>query len=265
MKITVITPTLNSATALVRTLRSVRAQSHPSVQHIIVDGQSSDDTVRILRSEHDGPWISEPDTGLYEAINKGLEIATGSVIGVLGAGDVFATPGSLRRLTEPLHKPDVAAVYSDLVFVRPTRPDRVVRYYSSRDFRPGMFLNGFMPAHPTFYARSDLLRKLGGYRADYRICADYELLLRFMLIHNYPVEYVRDVSVIMQTGGVSNASMVSRLHLNREMVRACCENGINAHLGQMSWKYTNKVRQFLAPRLPWSAPGSRTVDSSWMN
>lgn len=265
MSITVITPTLNSSTSLIRTLRSVRRQACPPVEHIVVDGQSSDDTVEILRSEHTGPWISERDSGLYEAINRGLEMATGSIVGVLGAGDFFARPYSLRSLTRPLDDATVAAVYSDVAFVRPPNPDRVVRYYSSAGFRPGMFLNGFMPAHPTFYARTDLLRQLGGYRTDYRICADYELLLRFMLIHSFRAEYVPDLSVIMQTGGISNANAMSRLQLNREMVRACKENNISAHLAQMAWKYSSKVSGFLVPRLPRFPSDLKRVDSSWMN
>ncbi len=264
MRISVITPTFNCAAGLDRTLRSVRLQSYPDVEHIVVDGGSSDETAALLASHHAGPWVSEPDTGLYDAINKGLAMATGSIVGVLGAGDFLARRETLSILTSPLKSSEITAVYSDVAFVRPTNTDRVVRYFSSASFRPGMFLNGYMPAHPTFYARLEMLRKLVGYRQDYRICGDYELLLRYMLIHNFRTEYVPGLAVVMETGGVSNASPLSRLHLNEEMVRACRDNNIQARLPQMAWKYPTKVREFVTPRLRQASEAPTKVDSSWM-
>ena len=247
MLVSIITPTWNSSGTLPTTIASVRAQTYEPIEHIIIDGGSTDQTLPLLRSQSSSRWISEPDGGLYEAINKGLSMAQGDIVGVLNADDFLALPGTVEQLVGAMRGVD--AVYGDVVYVNPHDLSRPVRYYSSASFRPGMFLNGYMPAHPTFYARRDLLRRFGMYRIDYAICADYELLLRYMLIHGIHTRYVAGHHVTMRTGGVSNANPMSRLNLNREMVRACRDNGLSVRLPKMAWKYPHKIQDFVRPQI----------------
>lgn len=255
--VSIITPTWNSAGTLPMSLASVAAQSYGSIEHIVIDGGSSDHTVSVLQAQRGLLWVSEPDHGLYHAINKGLAMASGEVIGVLNADDFYSGADIVAQLATSVT--DVAAVYGDVVYVRAEDLTRTVRHFSSEAFRPSMFLNGYMPAHPTFFARRELFERYGAYRTDYAICADFELLLRLMLVRAVPTKYVPGSHVVMRTGGVSNATVCSRLQLNREMVRACRENGISATLPQMLWKYPHKIRDYLRPH-----SRGHDVDRTWL-
>jgi glycosyltransferase involved in cell wall biosynthesis len=255
--VSIITPAWNNAATLPMTLASVAAQSYPHIEHIVVDGASEDATVQLLERSSSVRWLSEPDSGLYDAINKGLGLAQGDVVGVLNADDFLSGPDSITDLTAAIVGVD--AVYGDVVYVHADDLLRTVRHYDSQSFRPSMFLNGYMPAHPTFYARRALFEQFGTYRTDYRICADFELLLRFMLIHRITTRYVPGPQVVMRTGGVSNASPLSRLQLNREMVRACRENGVSLGLMHMVWKYPHKIGDYLRPRRR-----LHDVDTDWL-
>lgn len=257
-RVSIITPTRNSAGTLKMALDSVRLQHHPEIEHIVIDGNSSDRTLELLDASPDVHWISEPDSGIYDAINKGLSMATGDVVGVLNADDFLATPAVIQEIVEGITSHD--AVYRDVSFVHPSDLRRVVRDYRSANFRPGMFLAGFMPAHPSFYARRSLFTYFGDYRRDYRICADYELLLRFILIHGIRTRYIPGTHAIMRTGGVSNATPISRWRLNREMVRACRENGISVGMQDLIWKYPSKFKEYLGPGL---SHGVR-LDLNWL-
>ncbi len=247
IRVSIITPAMDSVETLRMTLESVRLQQYHEIEHIVIDGGSSDGTIELLEASPGVRWISETDMGIYDAINKGMRLATGDLVGVLNADDFLAKPTVIREVVEAIGPHD--AVYRDVCFVHPRNLHRVVRDFSSAGFRPGMFLSGFMPAHPSFYARPSLFEAYGDYRVDYRICADYELLLRFILIHGIRTRYVPGTHTVMRTGGVSNASPLSRLQLNREMVRACRENGISIGLHDMLWKYPVKVQEYLRPSL----------------
>lgn len=250
MKVSIITPTFNSAATLATTLESVCRQDHPDIEHIIVDGQSSDDTVDISRSyPHVARVVSEPDAGLYDAINKGIRLATGDLIGILNSDDFFPSPSVVSRIVDAVRRSDVDAVFGDVAFVRAGNPDKIVRMYSSRKFHPRLFARGYMPAHPTFYARRRCYEQFGLYQTDYRIAADYELLMRFIYRNRISYAYVPMTMVHMRTGGVSNRTIASRYVLNREIVRACRENGVTTNMGVLSLKYFFKVFEYIKPSI----------------
>jgi len=250
MKVSIITVTLNSAATLATTMESVRRQDYGDIEHILVDGASRDTTVDIIRSyPHVARFISEPDQGLYDAINKGIRLATGDVVGILNSDDFFPSSSIVSRVAEELRTRQVDAIFGDVAFVRGDNLDRIVRLYSSGKFHPRQFAWGYMPAHPSFYVRRRCYQDFGLYQTDYRIAADYELLMRFLHRHHVSYAYVPLTMVHMRTGGVSNKSIRSRYVLNQEIVRACGENGVTTSLARLSLKYFFKVFEYIRPAL----------------
>jgi glycosyltransferase involved in cell wall biosynthesis len=250
MKISVITVTYNSAATLKDTLATVLNQDYPDVEHILVDGASKDDTVKIIKSyPHVKNWVSEKDSGLYDAINKGIQMATGDVIGILNSDDFFPDNHVLSDIAKAFEVDRVDAVFGDIAFVKPGNLGKIIRLYSSGSFAPSKFAYGYMPAHPSFYVRKDCYLKYGLYKLDYKIAADYELLMRFLFTEKLSYKYIKRVMVYMRTGGVSNQSVMSRYTLNKEIIKACKENGVNTNMGLLSLKYFNKVFEYIKPAL----------------
>jgi glycosyltransferase involved in cell wall biosynthesis len=247
LKISVVTVGYNAAGTIEDTIRSVAAQNHPAVEHIVVDGGSRDGTRRILhRHAHRlARWVSEPDRGLYDAMNKGIGMATGDVIGTLNADDVYATPDSLAIVAAAFAREPVEAVFGDLVFVSGPRAERVVRYYRSVGFTPNRFARGRMPAHPTFFVRRSCYTRYGLYKTDYRIAADFELLARFLKTHGLRYRYLPEVLVRMRTGGLSTGGLRSNWILNREIIRACAENDIATNYVKVYSKYLTKFIELI--------------------
>jgi glycosyltransferase involved in cell wall biosynthesis len=250
MKISVITVTYNSAATLKDTLATVLNQDYPDVEHILVDGASKDDTVKIIKSyPHVKNWVSEKDSGLYDAINKGIQMATGDVIGILNSDDFFPDNHVLSDIAKAFEVDRVDAVFGDIAFVKPGNLGKIIRLYSSGSFSPSKFAYGYMPAHPSFYVRKECYLKYGLYKLDYKIAADYELLMRFLFTEKLSYKYIKRVMVYMRTGGVSNQSVMSRYTLNKEIIKACKENGVNTNMGLLSLKYFNKVFEYIKPAL----------------
>jgi glycosyltransferase involved in cell wall biosynthesis len=250
MKVSIVTVTLNSASTLATAMDSVAEQDYPDIEHILVDGKSSDRTPDIIRSyPHVARFVSEPDDGLYDAINKGIRLATGDVVDILNSDDFFPSPHIVSQIAEALAVRNVDAIFGDVAFVRPDNLDRIVRMYSSRKFSPSQFARGYMPAHPTFYVRRRCYEQFGVYQTDYKIAADYELLVRFIHRHRISYAYLPVTMVYMRTGGVSNRTVASRYVLNREIVRACKENGLTTNMARLSLKYVFKVFEYVKPRI----------------
>lgn len=248
MKISIITATYNSAATVADTLKSVAAQTYPHIEHICVDGLSKDNTVEIIKSfPHVAQWVSEKDKGLYDAINKGIQMATGDMIGILNSDDFFPTDDVIASVAAAFEKQQADMVFGDIAFVRPANLDKVVRLYSSARFRPSKFAYGYMPAHPSCYIRKNCYGKYGLYQHDYKIAADYELLMRMMYTHKISYQYLKKVFVYMRTGGVSNQTLKSRYTLNQEIVRACRENGVRTNMALLSLKYFRKVGEYIKP------------------
>lgn len=250
MKVSIITTTFNSAATVASTLESVQSQTHPHIEHIIVDGASRDDTLSIVRSfPHVKKIVSEPDKGLYDAINKGIGMSTGDIVGILNSDDFFPDNRVIENIVQAFDVPETEAVYGDIAFVKPSNLKKVVRLYSAKTFSPAKFAYGYMPPHPSFYTRKRLYDKYGLYKQDYTIAADYELLMRFLYMHKIRYHYINQVLVYMRTGGISNKSWLSRYVLNKEIIRACRENGVYTNMAVLSVKYVNKVFEYIKPAL----------------
>lgn len=256
MKISLITACYNSATVLASAFDSVLAQTHIDLDYWVIDGGSTDGTCDVIRAYEPRfkgrmRWLSERDTGLYDAINKGIVRAEGAVVGVLNADDFFAHERVLERVAEAFTQEDkqpLDAVYGDVCFVRPDALTRLVRYYSARWFRPWMLRWGFMPPHPSFYCRREHFTRLGFYRTDFAIGADYELLIRFLWHARLRTRYLPGTLVVMRTGGKSTQSWKSTLTLNRDIIRSCRLNGIYTNFVMLLPKYVFKLFELLSRR-----------------
>ena len=251
MKLTLITVTFNSAGTLADTIESVFGQDYDDYEYIIVDGGSEDGTVEIIKQFEPRfggrmRWVSEPDKGMYDAINKGIRMAAGDVVGIINSDDFYHRNDIFRIVNDSFSaNPDIQAIYGDVRFVNPDNLDKTVRYYSSRSFRPSRFKWGWMPAHPSFFTYRENFEKYGLYRTDYHIAADYELLMRFLYTNKLPPMYVPVDFMKMRTGGRSTSGIKSNVLLNKEIVRACRENGVYTNLPMLFMKYFVKVFEFV--------------------
>ncbi len=248
MKVSLITATFNSERTLYHTIQSVFNQTYPDIEYIIVDGLSKDNTINIVK-EHESSfgkrlkWISEKDKGIYDAMNKGIEMATGDVIGILNSDDFFTANNVVQNVVK-LFENDIDAVYGDIHFVRSNELNTCVRYYSSKIFKRSLMRYGFMPAHPTFYCRKSCFEKYGLYKTDYKICADFDLLLRFIFVHHISIKYLPLDMVTMRLGGASTSGIQSHLRIMNEHLRSFKENGIKSNRFLLSLRYFYKITEF---------------------
>jgi glycosyltransferase len=213
--ISIITPSLNSASAIGDCIQSVAEQAEDA-EHLVVDGHSTDGTPEFVRSLNTRVRVlSEPATGIYPAINAGVRASRGDIIGVLHADDFYASDNVLGRVRVVFTDPSVDACYVDLCYVDQARPTRIIRYWRAGDNRPGRFRNGWMLPHPTLFIRRRIYEKYGLYRTDLGTAADYELMVRFLVKHRIDAAYLPEVLVHMRTGGASNVSLKARIEANR--------------------------------------------------
>ena len=246
MKISVISVCYNSVATIEDTLRSVATQTYPDIEHIIIDAQSSDGTMDIVNRYRDRLThvVSEPDRGIYDAMNKGLHLATGDVIGFLNSDDVFADNTVLAQVAEVFSKQGVDACYADLVYVDKGNMSKVTRYWKSRPYEDGLFEKGWMPAHPTFYARRWVYEKYGNYDLAYRRQSDFELTLRFLAVHKINTTYIPKVLVRMRSGGASRG-VWHILEGNIEAYRACRKHSLNVTPLFIAKKIFSRIPQFI--------------------
>lgn len=255
MLISLITPAYNSARTISDTLLSVNGQTYREVEHIIVDGLSTDGTLEVVERVDEGKAALCPvcrkvvcgkDEGLYDAMNKGIRMAAGEVVGILNSDDFFTAPDVLEKVAEAFEEDEtLEAVYGDIHYVYPEDLTKCVRYYSSRVFRCWLMRLGFMPAHPSFYVRRSCYERLGLYKTDYRICADFELLLRYLFVHRIRVRYLPMDFVTMRMGGVSTSGLSACLQIMKEHLRAFRENNIYTNRFILSLRYAYKVLEFV--------------------
>lgn len=248
MKISVITVCFRSAATIEDTLRSVAAQTHPDIEHIVVDGGSTDGTMAIVERFRGrlASVVSEPDRGVWDAMNKGLALATGEIVGFLNADDIFAVPDALSSVAAALADSSVDACYADLVYVDAKDLNRVTRYWRSREYVGGLFRSGWMPAHPTFYARRAVYDRLGGFDCHFSLQADFELTMRFLEIHGIKSAYIPRILVKMRMGGMSNNSVRNILKGNVEAYRACWLHGLHVSPFFFFRKILGRIPQFFA-------------------
>lgn len=222
MKISIITACYNSAETIEDTLKTIEMQSHQDIEHIVIDGGSTDGTLDILHKyQHRIAYlISEPDHGLYDAMNKGISKATGDIIGLLNSDDMFAHANVLSDVVTTLTNPSIDACYGDLVYVTPQQTNKVVRYWKSCEYSTKLFGQGWMPAHPTFYVRREVHEKHSIlFNLDYKLAADYEVLFRLLYLHQIKTGYIPKVMVRMRLGGATNKSMQNVVHQNKEIIK----------------------------------------------
>lgn len=246
MKISIITVTFNAVTTVADTLQSVASQTYGDVEHIVIDGASSDGTQELVTRHISAisRFVSEPDKGIYDAMNKGLKLATGEIIGFLNADDIYENDDVLQHVAELIAQNEIDAVFGDAVFVDPAHPKRPIRRYRSDRFRPDRIAWGWMPAHPALFLRRGVYERFGGFRTDYRIAGDFELIARIFHDGTLKYRHVPDVWVRMRTGGISTGGWRSSVLLNREVLRACRENHIPTSLLKILSKYPAKLLEF---------------------
>jgi glycosyltransferase involved in cell wall biosynthesis len=247
MKISIITVCYNSAATIADTIMSISKQTYPNIEYIVVDGLSKDNTVEIIQKNEGviSKWISEKDNGIYDAMNKGIAMATGDVIGILNADDVYADNNVLDDVMKAFNDETISGVYGDLKYVQQNDLSKVIRFWKSGTYRPGKFLEGWMPPHPTFYVRKKVYDEFGVFRTDMPSASDYEFMLRVIHVKNIKLAYIPKVFVLMREGGLSNRSLQHRLNANRDDRRAWTVNGVQPKFYTLLMKPLSKILQFI--------------------
>lgn len=245
MKISIITITYNSAKTLSRALESVQSQTYPDIEHVIVDGASTDGTKSLIehyaRQHNNVRWISEKDSGIYNALNKGIAMSTGDIIGFLHSDDMLFSPRSIEQIAAAFEDPEVDVVYGDLEYCN---GERVTRRWKSNTFNPRSLKYGWMPPHPTVYVRKEVYNQVGEYDEWFRISADYDMMLRIFTA-GYKSRYLPEVLVSMEVGGASNKNRQARLSKTQEDYIVLRKNHIGAGYLTVACKQLRKLRQFL--------------------
>jgi len=246
MKISVITAVYNAEDTIADAIESVLAQDYPDVELVVIDGASTDGTSALLESYRDkiNVFVSEPDSGIYDALNKGIKHASGDVVGFLHADDLFADSSVLSRVAKAFAADDVGAVYGDLVYVSKSEADKVIRYWQSGDYSENKLNHGWMPPHPTFYVRRSVYEQHGGFDTSFHIAADYDCMLRFLARARVRCAYIPHVLVKMRLGGASNRSLGNIVRKSAEDYRALKNNGVGG-LWALAWKNLSKLPQFV--------------------
>lgn len=228
MKVSIITATYNSAATLTDTLASLDSQSYADIEYIIIDGASKDSTIELITStsRRVTTIISEPDKGIYDALNKGIQAATGDIIGFLHSDDIFAYPDVITDVVARFKESQCDAVYGDLEYVSKDDVTKVVRHWKSGEFSRFKMQLGWMPPHPSFYMKRELYLHWGCFNLDYKISADYDSLIRYLWTHNAKLNYLPKVLTKMRVGGMSNRSLSNIVKKSKEDIRAMRNNGL---------------------------------------
>ncbi len=246
MKISIITSTYNSELTVRDTLNCIQQQDYPDIEHIIVDGKSSDKTLQIVKEfGHVSKIISENDNGIYDAMNKGISGATGEVIGILNSDDIYTSPQVVSTIAKVFADSNVKTTYADLQYVQSNNLNKVVRTWKAGNFSRRNFYYGWMPPHPTFFVRKEVYNKVGLFNISLRSASDYELMLRILIKYEIPTHYISQVIVKMRAGGMSNASFKNRITANKEDRMAWKLNGLEPHFFTLYAKPIRKISQFL--------------------
>ncbi len=252
MTISIITATYNSGATLRDTFDSVLRQSYKDIEYIVVDGSSKDGTLGIIKEyepKFNGKmrWVSEPDKGIYDAMNKGIRMATGDVIGILNSDDFYTSKDVLERVAASIG--DVDAVYGDIHYVNDKDLTRCVRYYSSKSFRRWKMLMGFMPAHPSFYCRRAVYSRYGLFDLDFKVAADFEQLLRLIYVNKIYIKYLPLDFVTMRTGGASTSGLQSHERIIKDHMLAYKKNNVHSNYLFESMRYVLKIFDIATQRM----------------
>jgi len=244
LKISVITVSYNTQSTIKRCIQSVIDQDYDNVEHIIIDGQSKDNTLQIIKENinHIKILVSEPDSGIYDAMNKGIALATGDIIGTLNADDYLADKTVFSNIAEAFARSNADVVYGDIDYV--DQGGKIIRKWRSGKYKKGMFNYGWMPPHPTFYCKREMFFSLGNYSLEFGTAADYELMLRFMHLNKASVYYLQKVLIKMTNGGISNKNYLSRIRALYFDFKAMYNNNILFPPMALLFKPLRKLKQF---------------------
>lgn len=249
MKVSIITVVKNAEKTIFKCIESIVKQTYPNIEHIIIDGLSSDNTIKIITDFKDVNQkqiilLSEPDIGIYDAINKGILLSTGEIIAILHSDDFFPTTNIIEKIVGNFRSNQVDILFAKVSFISPNTK-RIVRVYHSSFFKPWMFRFGFSPAHPSFYAKKKLFTRFGLYRTEYHIAGDFELMMRFLYLHKISYKYINECWVIMLLGGTSTSGFKSLFKINMEILNACKINDIYSNYLFIYSKYLFKWWGFI--------------------
>lgn len=250
MRISIITVCFNCDKTIADTLNSVKIQSYKNIEHILIDGGSTDDTLSLIKtyqssgSEYPILYISEPDQGLYDAMNKGIQLSSGDYVGFLNADDFYTDANCISKVVDALIQNQTESCYADLDYVDPIETCKITRRWKAGAFKPDSFLWGWMPPHPTFFVSREVYLRLGGYRIDLKSAADYELMLRYLHKHQISTCYIHHTIIKMRMGGVSNSSLKNRLSANRMDKKSWEINGLKPFVFTLLLKPIRKLKQF---------------------
>jgi len=244
MKVSIITIAYNSAETIEDTIKSIVTQNYSNLEYIIIDGGSTDKTLSIVDKFKDSitTIVSEPDKGIYDAMNKGVQNAIGDIVWILNSDDIYADNKVVSRIVEAIGNKD--SIYADLVYVDRDNTDKVTRYWKSGKYRKGIFKSGWMPPHPTFFIKKSCYNQYGTYNLQLKSAADYELMLRMLHKHNISVAYLPEVITKMRVGGQSNATLVNRIKANKEDKLAWSINDLKPGPLTLIMKPVRKISQF---------------------
>ncbi|MFA5743035.1 MAG: glycosyltransferase family 2 protein [Candidatus Paceibacterota bacterium] len=244
--ISIITVTFNGGKTIESAIKSVLGQSYKNIEYIIVDGGSTDGTLEIVEKYKDriAKFVSERDKGIYDGMNKGLNLATGDIIGILNSDDLYASDEVIKSVVEKMEEQDADVCWGDLVYVDDKDIDKVLRYWRSSNCKKGKFERGWMPPHPAFFVRKRVYEKYGKFDLDFRIAADYELMLRFLRKNNVKACYFPKILVKMRIGGESNKNIKNIIRANIECYKAWGKNGLEANFLTIPLKLLSKIPQY---------------------
>lgn len=252
MKISIITVSYNSEKTIADTLESVLSQTYSNLDYIIIDGNSKDNTLDIIESYENKfkekkisyRRISEKDDGLYDAMNKGIKMATGDIIGIINSDDVYNQNDILEKIVDKFNDFDLLGIYGDLVYVEENDLNKITRYWKSGKYKKNCFLFGWMPPHPTFFVKREVYEEYGFFRLDMGTAADYEIMLRFIHKYKIKIDYLEETIVKMRLGGASNSNLLARLNANLKDKKAWEVNGLKPYFFTLFLKPVRKIKQF---------------------